>query len=104
MRFIYTKTFTKIFTVFVILALLVILDKTGYLGYAKDAFIRGYGYVNNKVSNGTNGVKTVFATLFTIKNLVSENSSLNQKVDQLSFDNARLKSAQDENLALRKAL
>ena len=104
MRFIYTKTFTKIFSAFIILAVIIILDKTGYLGLAKDGFLRSYGFVTNKVSSGTNGVKNVFSTLFTIKKLVSENASLNQKVDELSFDNARLKSAQDENSALRKAL
>src|SRR3989338_9866963 len=104
MRFIYNKYFTKIFTVFVLLALFVILDATGYIGLLKDGFFRAYGYTASKVTSVTGGAKTVFSALFTIKNLVSENASLNQKVDQLSFDNARLKSAQDENSALRKAL
>lgn len=104
MRFIYNKYFTKIFAIFVLLALFVILDAQGYIGLAKDGFFRVYGYTASKVTSVTGGVKTVFSTLFTIKNLVSENASLNQKVDHLSFDNARLKSAQDENSALRKAL
>lgn len=104
MRFIYTKTFTKIFTVFVILSLVFILDKTGYLGFVKDAFSRVYGLATNKVSQVTNIGKSSFSTLFTIKNLVHDNAVLDQKVDELSFENARLKSAQDENAALRNAL
>jgi rod shape-determining protein MreC len=104
MRFIYTKTFAKIFTIFVFLALFVILDMEGYIGLLKDGFFRVYGYTTQKVTGATDSVKTVFKTLFTIRSLVSENASLNQKIDQLSFDNARLKSAQDENTALRRAL
>ena len=104
MRFIYTKTFTKIFTLFVILALFFILNTLGYIDFAKDGFLRAYGFVTWKISAATGGVKSVFNTLFIIKNLVRENAVLNHQVDELSFDNARLKSAQDENTALRKAL
>src|SRR3989344_4453205 len=104
MRFIYTKTFTKIFTLFVILALFFILNTLGYIDFAKDGFLRAYGFATWKISAATGGVKSVFNTLFTIKNLVRENAALNHQVDELSFDNARLKSAQDENTALRKAL
>ncbi len=104
MRFIYTKTFTKLFAVFVVLAAFFILDKTGSLSFAKDGFANVYGYTNRQVSGVTNGVKSVFSSLFTIKNLVKENAGLNQKVDELSFENARLKSARDENMALRRAL
>lgn len=104
MRFIYTKTFTKAFTIFVLVALLVILDAKGYLGLFKDGFFRVYGRTARHVGNTTNGVKNIFSTLFVIKNLASENARLNQKVDELSFENARLKSAQEENFGLRKAL
>jgi len=104
MRFIYTKTFVRVFTVFVILAVLAIFDINGYLGWFKDGFVRVFGTASSKVTQGTDSVKNVFSTLFTIKKLVSENATLNQKIDDLSFENARLKSAQDENLALRKAL
>ncbi|MEO8065305.1 MAG: rod shape-determining protein MreC [Candidatus Doudnabacteria bacterium] len=104
MRFIYTKTFAKIFTIFVILALLVILDARGYLGLLKDGFFRVFGSITNRVENVTNAGKGIFETLFTIKNLASENSALSQKIDQLAFENARLKSAQQENTGLRKAL
>lgn len=104
MRFIYTKTFAKIFTIFVLLALLVILDATGYIGLIKDGFFRVYGFGTTNLTKATNGVKNTLSTIFTIRNLVSENAKLNSQVDQLSFENARLKSAQDENAALRQAL
>ncbi len=104
MRFIYTKTFTKIFVVFVCLSLLVVLDAWGYLGRIKDGFFRGYGFGVTHLTAATTSVKVSFSTLFAIRNLVSENSKLGQEVNELSFENARLKSAQDENAALRKAL
>ncbi len=104
MRFIYTKTFTKIFIVFVVLALLAIADAKGYIGFAKGGFFQAYGYVVTKITGGTNSVKNSFSTLFAIRNLVHENAKLNQEVNQLSFENARLKSAQNENAALRKSL
>jgi len=104
MRFIYTKTFTKLFAVFVVLALIFILDKTGSLNFFKRAFSISYGAVSKTATDGTNGVKTVFKTLFTIKSLVKENAQLNHTIDELSFENARLKTARDENTALRKAL
>ncbi len=104
MRFIYTKTFLRIFTIFVLLAFLVILDAKGYIGFIKDGFFRTYSFAATKLSAGTNSVKVSFSTLFTIRKLVSENARLSQEVDQLSFENARLKSAQDENAALRRAL
>jgi rod shape-determining protein MreC len=104
MRFIYTKTFTKIFVIFVLLALLVILDARGYIGFAKDGFSKAYGFAATKLTAATTSVKVTFGTLFAIKNLSSDNARLNQQVDQLAFENARLKSAQDENAALRRAL
>lgn len=104
MRFIYTKTFTKIFSIFVILALFAILDANGYLGLLKDGFFRMFGGSVRPVLAVTNIVKDVFSTLFTIKNLASDNAALSQEIDQLSFENARLKSAQDENQTLRKSL
>ena len=104
MRFIYTKTFSKIFTVFVVVALFVILDATGYIGWFKNIFFHGFGFVETRVSNATGGIKRGFSTVFTIKNLARDNAVLNQKIDELSFENARLKAASEENLALRKAL
>ncbi len=104
MRFIYTKAFTKIFTIFVLLAFLVILDAKGYLGLLKDGFFRVYGVAVSRVATVSGGIKGGFNTLFTIKNLASDNANLSQKIDQLAFENARLKSAQQENQGLRKAL
>jgi rod shape-determining protein MreC len=104
MRFIYTKTFLRIFSIFVLLAFLVVLDAKGYIGKIKDGFFNTYGFAVGKLASGTNSVKTSFSTLFTIRRLVRENAMLNQEVDQLAFENARLKSAQDENSALRRAL
>lgn len=86
------------------MALLVIADEKGYIGFAKSGFFQIYGFTVTKLTASTNSVKTGFNTLFAIRNLVSENAKINQEVNQLSFENARLKSAQDENTALRKAL
>jgi rod shape-determining protein MreC len=104
MRFIYTKTFTKIFVVFVIIASIVILDKTGKLAWIENAFLRAYSYTTDKIALVTNSGKTIFQTLFTIRQIVSENAQLNQQINQLSFENARLKTEQDENLQLRQTL
>src|SRR5258708_10063883 len=104
MRFIYTKTFLRIFTIFVLLAFLVVLDAKGYIGLIKDGFFRVYGFGTTKLSSVTTSIKTSFSTLFTIRKLVLENAKLSQEVNQLAFENARLKSSQDENAALRKAL
>ncbi len=104
MRFIYTKTFTKIFTIFVIVALLIVMDMKGYLGLIKDGFFRVFNVVQTPISATTRGFKTTYRTLFTIKNLVRQNSQLSQEVNELAFNNARLLAAQQENIALRKAL
>src|SRR5687767_7014325 len=104
MRFIYTKTFLRIFTIFVLLAFLVILYARGYIRSVKDGFFNVYGYSITKLTAATTSVKVSFSTLFTIRRLVSENAKLSQEVNQLAFENARLKSAQNENAALRRAL
>jgi rod shape-determining protein MreC len=104
MRFIYTKTFVRIFMIFVLLAFLVVLDAQGYIGRLKDGFFRVYGMSTTGLTSATTSVKTTFSTLFKIRKLVFENSKLSQEVNQLAFENARLKSAQDENAALRRAL
>ncbi len=104
MRFIYTKTFVRIFSIFIILAIFVIADAKGYSGFVKDWFFQVYGYSTSKLRSASDGVKISFSTLFTIRKLVSENSKLEYEVNQLAFENARLKSSQDENRALRQAL
>ncbi len=104
MRFIYTKTFTRIFTVFVLIAFIIILDRSGYLGWVKDKFLRSYGFVSSMVTEGSQSVNRGFQTIFTIKNLAADNAKLSQQVDELAFENARLKSAREENSTLRKTL
>ena len=104
MRFIYTKAFTIFFSLFVGIALLFILDRTGYLNFFKDNFSRGYGSGVRLVSAGTSGVKEIFTTLGTIRSLARENAELALRIDELSFENARLLASKQENAALRKAL
>ncbi len=104
MRFIYTKAFTRFFIIFVLLAILAIFDATGYLGYFKDGFLRSFGAVANGLTQVTSVGKSIFSTIFTIKELVHENAVLSQQVDALAFDNAQLKSSQNENISLRKTL
>jgi len=86
MRFIYTKTFAKIFTIFVILAFFIILDATGYITFFKNWFLEGFGFIETRVSNLSNDVKSGLSTIFTIKRLAHDNALLNQTVDQLSFE------------------
>jgi rod shape-determining protein MreC len=104
MRFIYTKTFTVAFSVFMGIALLFIFDRTGNLGFAKDSFAKAYGGTVNAGKSAVNGVKTFFATIVTIKNLARDNALLNQEINDLAFENARLTAARQENAALRRAL
>lgn len=104
MRFIYTRTFGIGFAIFVAISLLVIFDLKGYLGFAKDGFFRAYGSSASAVSGATTGTKNFFATLFTIRKLVHENADLQQRINELSFENARLQSSKEENLTLRTAL
>src|SRR3989344_3799601 len=80
------------------------MGQKGYLGLIKDGFSRIFGWTENRISAVTTGFRTTFHTFFTIKGLVRENAGLNQKVDELSFSNARLLASQQENTALRKAL
>jgi rod shape-determining protein MreC len=104
MRFIYTKAFQIGFAIFVGIALIIIADAKGYLGLLKGGFLRVYGYSANTTSVFVSGSKEYFQTLFTIRELVSENAKLNQRINELSFENARLTLSKGENQALRRSL
>jgi len=104
MRFIYTKTFIRLFTVFVLVSLVAILDMTGSLGFLKDGFFRVFSAATQSVGQVTTGVKNTFSTLASIRKLVHENAEGLQKIQALTFENARLRSSQNENISLRRAL
>ena len=104
MRFIYTKTFVRLFTVFVLVSLVAILDMTGSLGFLKDGFFRVFSAATQSVGQVTTGVKNTFSTLASIRKLVHENAEGLQKIQALTFENARLRSSQNENISLRRAL
>lgn len=104
MRFIYTKTFVRIFTAFVLVSLFFILDMTGSLGFVKDGFSRLFGSTTQGITNVTQGVKNTFSTFGAIRSLVRTNSQAEQKIQELTFENARLKAAQNENISLRRTL
>jgi rod shape-determining protein MreC len=104
MRFIYTKTFTRLFTIFVIVALIAILDIAGILSPVKSGFFHSYSAISGLVSNTTFGIKNTVGVFGSIKSIVHENAELEIRVQELSFENARLKSSQDENISLRRAL
>ncbi|HEX5429670.1 MAG TPA: rod shape-determining protein MreC [Patescibacteria group bacterium] len=104
MRFIYTRTFTIGFVIFALVAVIAISDAKGYLGRVRDGFALGFGFVEEKLTSGVNSGKNLFETFFTIRKLVSENSSLQQKINELSFENARLQISSSENTTLRTAL
>ncbi|MBI2355721.1 MAG: rod shape-determining protein MreC [Candidatus Doudnabacteria bacterium] len=104
MRFIYTKAFQRSFAIFALVSLFIIASLTGFLNPVKSGILKAYGASVSTISDAGSGIKTTFKTLFLIKKLSSENDQLTQKVDELSFENARLKAAKQENAALRRAL
>jgi rod shape-determining protein MreC len=104
MRFIYTKNFRRFFAAFILVALFIIADALGYLAFIKSIFQNIIGGTSQAFSTGLNKTKDGFAVVATISKLAKENAQLNQKVDELSFENARLQSAKNENITLRRAL
>lgn len=80
------------------------MDMTGSLGFLKSGFFRVFSAAAHTVGKVTVGVKNTFNTLASIRGLVRENAEGLQKIQALTFENARLKSAQDENISLRRAL
>lgn len=104
MRFIYTPTFRRMFIAFVLVALFIIADTMGYLSWVKSVFQNGVGKTSQSVSGGINSVKDFFKILGTISSLAKENAQLNQQINELAFENARLQSAKTENVTLRRAL
>ena len=104
MRFIYTKTFRRLFVVLVLVAFIIVSDAKGYLSKAKGIFFEVYGEGTSFISNSAAKTKNFFATFLLIKGLSHENDLLKQKVDELAFENARLKAAKQENQTLRRAL
>jgi rod shape-determining protein MreC len=104
MRFIYSKIFIRSFAAFLLVAAFVVSDQVGFSAVAKSAFHKAYGDVSGVFANATNKTKDFFEAFALVRNLVSDNAQLNQKIDELSFENARLKQSQQENIALRQAL
>ncbi|MGE5392879.1 MAG: rod shape-determining protein MreC [Candidatus Saccharibacteria bacterium] len=104
MRFIYSKTFIRLFAGFVLVALYIIADAFGYVGVVKGAFLSAYGASAGLVAKVTDEGKDILGAIATIKRLSHENAVLSQKVDELSFQNARMQSAKQENAALRRAM
>lgn len=104
MRFIYTKSFRRTFIAIVLIALFIVGNALGYLGPVKSIIQEGLGATGMFFSKGINSGKDFFATLATLSKLARQNAELNQKIDELSFDNARLQSAKNENITLRRAL
>lgn len=104
MRFIYTKSFRRFFAAFVLVAFLIIADRLGYFSWVKSFTQNTIGGISRTVGKGMNSVKGFFTVLATISKLAGENAQLNQRIDELSFENARLQSAKSENLTLRRAL
>jgi rod shape-determining protein MreC len=104
MRFIYTRAFTISFSIFVLIALIIMADAQGYLGLAKDGFSRSYGVTSGFVAQRVDSTKEFFQTFFVIRKLVAENAFLKQRINELSFENARLQTSRDENFALRNSL
>lgn len=104
MRFIYSKTFRWAFGIFLFIALLFILDTSGYLNAPKSLVQRVFGTVGGSFKKVFDLTKDTAVTIGTIKNLARENAGLNQQIDELSAENARLQSAKLENQTLRRTL
>jgi rod shape-determining protein MreC len=104
MRFIYTKAFRRGFAVFLLVAVLIVADALGYLSIIKSLFHRGFGNTSSGVSRIIGNTKEFFMVLGTISKLARENAELSQQIDEITFENARLQSAKNENITLRRAL
>ncbi|MBX4187709.1 MAG: rod shape-determining protein MreC [Candidatus Doudnabacteria bacterium] len=104
MRFIYTPVFRRTFVAFVLVALLIMSDRLGYLSWVKSVIQNGFGKSSLSISQGVKKSREFFAILATISRLAKENAQLQQQIDELSFENSRLQSAKTENTALRRAL
>lgn len=104
MRFIYTKTFARFFVIFVSIGLFIVFDTLGFLDPVKGGFLKVYGAGSQLVWQAGNKTKQIWKVVFAIKNLASENAQLTQQINELSFENAHLQSAQQENILLRRAL
>lgn len=104
MRFIYSKNFIRAFAVFVLIALVIIFDRIGWLNSIKGSVLSIGGSINRRFSNFALGSRDFLKTFVLIKNLTKDNAKLSQQVDELSFENARLNSSKTENVSLRKAL
>ncbi|MGE5298366.1 MAG: rod shape-determining protein MreC [Acidobacteriaceae bacterium] len=104
MRFIYSKNFVRLFVIFLLIAGFIIGDKLGALNFVKEQFFRIYTPSLRTVSAVTGRTRDFFKAIVVIQKLASENAQLNQRIDELSFENARLKQARQENITLRKSL
>lgn len=104
MRFIYTKTFRRAFIAFVLIACLVIADQWNYLSFVKSGTQNVFGAAGRTVGSGFSGVKNLVQVATTLSGLATQNAELEQQINELSFENARLQSARAENLTLRRAL
>lgn len=104
MNFIYTKFFKRTFLIFAIVCFFVILEQSGFATKMRGGMDRILGklvFQTRRVSLGLFDWLRVFPK---INKLAKENALLNLKINELSFENARLKGAKEENIALRKAL
>jgi rod shape-determining protein MreC len=104
MRFIYTKSFKRAFAAFVLVACLIMADQLNYLSLVKSGTHKFFGVTSQNVGNVFNGIKNLFKVAGTLSSLAAQNAELEQQINELSFENARLQSAKAENLALRRAL
>lgn len=81
-----------------------IADRLGYLGVLKSGIQKSLGGISQHVGAGLGNTKDFFAIIGTLAGLARENAELEQRIDELSFENSRLQTAKAENAALRRAL
>lgn len=104
MRFIYTKTFLYFSITLVLAAILVLLNVKGYLGPISKVFLnapRPVIYVSEAIARP---FKNFFSTVYTLRNIVKQNSQLEAKVSELQQQNVLLDQYRVQNEILKKEL
>jgi rod shape-determining protein MreC len=104
MNFIYTKLFKRTFLIFVIVCFFIILQQSGVAAKMRDGMDRVFGKLVFQTRRVSSHFSDFFRTFPKINSLAKENALLNLKINELSFENARLKAAKEENVVLRRAL
>lgn len=104
MRFIYTKTFSILASLIVVVAVFVLLELKGLLGPISSAVLYAPRPVIFVLSRVTVPAKNFFSTIYQLNKISKENALLSNKVFLLQQDLADYDQATKENQALKAEL